>query len=139
VSVGVQNNQLLASVKFASTGLGRAVAAMYAGDFMKAVSVGFAPGQFEFAKEKSRAGGINFTSGHTLLELSCVPIPANSNALLQNITGDGKSLSSAKAKLKRQRELDLVLVRLMPAPRGGCTRTKAERLAELAEMRKATR
>jgi HK97 family phage prohead protease len=51
--------------------------------FVKAVSVGFLPIEWQWADDdKSRPGGINFER-QELLEISVCPIPANANALVQ--------------------------------------------------------
>jgi Caudovirus prohead serine protease len=83
---------LPSNVKFAGTTFARAVAAQIAGGFLHATSVGFRPLDFDFAKSASRKGGIDFKK-QELLEVSIVPIPANSSCLLTGITGaEGKSL-----------------------------------------------
>jgi phage head maturation protease len=61
---------------------------------LRAASVGFAPGQWEFSKDKSRPNGIDFISGHTLLEWSVVNVPANASCLCESIVGQ-KSASGA--------------------------------------------
>jgi HK97 family phage prohead protease len=126
-SIGVVNDKLMVGVKFASTGLGKAVAGLVHKGFLNALSVGFAPIDYEFAKAASRKGGIDFTSTE-LLEVSIVPVPANANALLTGMS-DGKTMTSVRAKAKRLRDLELIKLRTAPM-------TKREaREVELARMR----
>ena len=49
--------------------------------FLKTVSVGFAPIEWEPTRDKSRPGGVDFKK-QELWELSIVPIPANPNAVI---------------------------------------------------------
>jgi HK97 family phage prohead protease len=53
---------------------------MVDGGFIKAVSVGFIPLEWSFAKEADRQFGINF-SKQELIEISLCPVPCNPNAL----------------------------------------------------------
>jgi HK97 family phage prohead protease len=53
------------------------------GGYLRAGSVGFLPGQYKFSTDIDRPGGVDFTSGHELLEFSITPIPANENALAE--------------------------------------------------------
>jgi len=155
VSVGVQDGKLMASVKFASTGLGLGVADLIGGGFLRAVSVGFAPIDFEFAKNAARKGGIDFKA-QELLEISIVPIPANSSCLLTGITGsDGKSISAKEERkrvlaemrqpntaLKRKRARALELLKVSaPLPYSGpaSRMTRADRARVLAEIRRGPR
>lgn len=59
---------------------------LYKGGFLKAVSVGFLPLEDPkpITDENGRVTGMEF-SNQELLELSCVSVPANSNALLQAV------------------------------------------------------
>jgi HK97 family phage prohead protease len=52
------------------------------GGFINAVSVGFMPVEYSFAKDKERPFGIDFER-QELLEISVVPVPANANALIE--------------------------------------------------------
>ena len=58
---------------------GWTVGQLYAKGFMRAVSVGFQPDEFDHDAE---TGGMRFKK-QTLLELSAVPVPANPNALME--------------------------------------------------------
>jgi phage head maturation protease len=120
LSVGVRNGRLMVDVAFASTGLGRTMASMIDDGFMRAVSVGFIPLSFDFAKGPGRAGGIDFHACE-LLEVSVVPIPANANCgLVSIVSGDGKAIivprqlgkpERLKEIEKRERELDVIRLR----------------------------
>lgn len=59
-------------------GFGFMVYQFYAQKYMHAVSVGFQPQEYTFAED--RKFGINFKK-QALLEYSCVPVPANPNAI----------------------------------------------------------
>jgi hypothetical protein len=61
---------------------GYMVGEMYAKGFLRAVSVGFVGLKWSYAKEKDRSGGMDFHQ-QELLEYSCVPVPANPDALLE--------------------------------------------------------
>jgi uncharacterized protein len=52
----------------------------YKGGFLSAVSIGFLPKAYEMRLEDGVPAGFDFTSSE-LLELSCVPVPANPQAL----------------------------------------------------------
>ncbi len=107
-SVGVQDGKLTVGVKFAQTEFAKAVTAMLSGGYMRAVSVGFAPTEWAFAKAGSRQGGIDFNK-QELLEVSVVPVPANAACLLTGI--EGKSLS-----LKDQRRRTPATFKLANTP-----------------------
>lgn len=55
---------------------------MYAGGWLRAVSVGFEPKKWSFVEDSARPYGIEYES-QTLCEISAVPIPANPNALIE--------------------------------------------------------
>lgn len=84
-NVRVQGSQLVGDIEFMSAEANpnaEAVYQMVKGGFLKTVSVGFSPLEWEQTKDKSRPGGIDFKK-QELLEISVVPIPANPNALVQ--------------------------------------------------------
>ena len=60
---------------------GHSVARMYQEGFLKAVSVGLSAKEWKFVEDKDRPYGIDFIR-QELLEYSCVPIPANPQALI---------------------------------------------------------
>jgi len=129
-SVGVQSGKLMVGVKFASTGIGRSIAGLVHKGFLNAVSVGFAPISYDFAKTPGRAGGIDFKS-QELLEVSIVPIPANANALLVGIAEGNKGFNAIKLKEQSRRERELELLKLRAKP---LTAREAREL-EVARMR----
>jgi len=130
ISVGVEGDKLVASVRFAQTSMGRAVAGLIASGNLNAVSVGFVPLDYEFAKTANRRGGIDFTSTE-LLEISVVPVPANASALLTGIAEDnGREFSAPKAaKARRERDLELIRLRLPPLGK------REQRIVDLARMK----
>ena len=77
---------------------------MVRGGFVQAVSVGFAPIEWRWAKEPGRLGAIDFIR-QTLLEISVVTIPANKEALL---IGASAEPASQRARDARRRKLHLL-------------------------------
>ena len=78
VKVGPEGTQLLATVQWdMNDELGVQLQSKYANKFMRAVSVGFRPLEFEFI---DGGNGIRFTK-QELLELSAVPVPAQPKAM----------------------------------------------------------
>jgi hypothetical protein len=55
---------------------------LYKGGFLNATSVGFLPIEMHYSDEPARKGGLNFVK-QELMEFSLVPVPANSEALLE--------------------------------------------------------
>jgi len=81
-----KNGKLMFDIKFASTEFAKEVFSLYADGFLNAVSVGFQV--LKWGKEKSTYN----IDQQELLELSCVPIPANSEALVaKGIDADYKN------------------------------------------------
>jgi HK97 family phage prohead protease len=83
-NVRVEGSRLIGDIEFMGADVNpnaEAVYQMVKGGFLKTVSVGFQPIEWELAKDKSRPQGVNFKK-QELLEISIVPIPANANALL---------------------------------------------------------
>lgn len=78
VDVTIANGRMKAVTKFADTAFGREVFNLYRGGFMSAFSVGFRPLEYEPVKS---GRGMRYTKNE-LLEYSCVPVPANSEATL---------------------------------------------------------
>ena len=77
---------LLARMHFAPTGFAKEVEGLYRQGYQRGVSVGFRPVRFEERRDL-RSGallGIQFLE-HELLEISAVPVPANSQALLAGV------------------------------------------------------
>lgn len=66
---------------------------------LRASSVGFIPGDWEWSSDPKRKWGIDFKQGHVLLEASIVSIPANPDALLEmHIPGQDKEIGSPEAQ-----------------------------------------
>ena len=55
---------------------------LYKGGFLSAVSVGFLPIKWAWTEDKDRKYGVDFEE-QELLEYSCVPVPANAEALIE--------------------------------------------------------
>ena len=84
-NVRVEGSALIGDIEFMGADVNpnaEAVYQMVKGGFLKTVSVGFQPIEWELSKDKSRPQGVNFKK-QELLEISIVPIPANPNALVQ--------------------------------------------------------
>ena len=84
VKKNIKEKTLVASAEFTSRDMnpfGFSIFQMYVGGFMKAVSVGFRPVEFDFSEDKKRPLGIDFKK-QELLEFSAVPVPANPDALV---------------------------------------------------------
>lgn len=84
-NVRVRGSQLVGEIEFAPAEVNpkaETVRQMVEAGFLKSVSVGFVPLDYEFSNDKSRPFGIDFKR-QELLEISVVPVPANANALLQ--------------------------------------------------------
>jgi len=80
----VEGGQLKSQAQFVSreiSAFGHSIARMYQEKFLNAVSVGFSAKEWKFTEENDRPLGIDFIR-QELLEYSCVPIPANPQALI---------------------------------------------------------
>lgn len=76
---------------------------MYMGGYMRAVSVGFIPKSWRVpAQDEARGYGVDFVK-QELTEYSCVPVPANPNALMQ---ARGAGIDTAPMKSWAERALD---------------------------------
>lgn len=76
---------LLAKMNFAETAFADEIYQMYEGKFMRAFSVGFVPIKYQDYDEEERKAGQpkrRYTE-QELLEYSCVPVPANPEAVVQ--------------------------------------------------------
>jgi len=83
--VWVEGEKLKADAEFTPIGMARfndTVFDMYKQGFLSATSVGFIPLKYAFTDDPQRRYGIDFLE-QELLEFSCVPIPANSDALIE--------------------------------------------------------
>ena len=87
ISIAVKNNQLVATVQFATKDVypfADTIFQLYRGGFLHAVSVGFLVSEYEIIvsdDDPSSPIGAVFTAME-LLEISAVPIPANPEALV---------------------------------------------------------
>ena len=84
-NVRIEGARLLGDIDFMSAEINpnaEAVYQMVKGGFLKTVSVGFQPIEWQRSTDKNRPGGVDFQK-QELLEISIVPIPANANALGQ--------------------------------------------------------
>lgn len=98
---------------------------LYVGRYMRATSVGFRPLEYSFAED--RKWGINFIR-QELLEYSCVPVPANADAL-----ADAKAHGVELAPMKGWAERWLDESRKSIAPADLKARSTMERLRSLAD------
>jgi HK97 family phage prohead protease len=80
--------------------------------YLKAGSVGFMPIDYTFADDRDRPFGIDFHE-QELLEFSVVPIPANSNALVQ---AAAKGLIGDRDIVSLKKDQVLPQPRRLPAP-----------------------
>jgi HK97 family phage prohead protease len=81
-----EKSKLKAEAEFTPKGMARfndTVLDMLKGGFLNATSVGFAPLKYAFVDDPSRKYGIDFIE-QELLEFSVVPVPANSEALVES-------------------------------------------------------
>jgi uncharacterized protein len=92
VNIEKANRQLLIKVQFATAAdnpEAEKVFKLYQGGYMNAVSIGFIPREVEFIlDENSRPTGVRYLTSE-LLELSCVPVPANPQALAKSAASNG--------------------------------------------------
>lgn len=84
---------------------------MVKGGFVQAVSVGFAPIDWRWARETDRLGSVDFIR-QTLLEISVVTIPANQQALL---IGAEAETALQRGQGARRRKVDLIRLRHDPS------------------------
>jgi HK97 family phage prohead protease len=83
VNLKVEGGRLIGDIEFVPASvnpLAEMTYQLYRGSFLNAVSVGFAPLDVKLADQDKRPGGLDFLR-QELLEISCVPVPANGNAL----------------------------------------------------------
>jgi hypothetical protein len=90
------------------------VRGMIAAGVLRGASVGFVPGKFKFTSDPQRPMGIDFMDGHTLTEWSVCAVPANPSCLVVGPASGSKS-----------------------AIRDSAATTRAQRIAEAAEFRRA--
>lgn len=83
--VRVEDGVLKARAQFMPreiSGFANAVFEAYKGGFLSATSVGFLPLKYNFVDDPQRRFGVDFLE-QELLEFSCVPVPANAEALIE--------------------------------------------------------
>jgi len=100
----ISADRLMGQVQFASADVypfADQVYKLVKNGFINSVSVGFTPIEWEWAD--NRQGGIDFTR-QELLEISVVPVPANSHALVESAV---KSLAQRGAALAEHSTLTL--------------------------------
>ena len=100
----IEGGKLKADLALAPTAMAGEVEKLISARVLKAVSVGFAPGEWKWRDRKGE--GIDFVSGHQLLEASVVNVPANPDALLEGPMLELRHLSGEAGK--RQRTLELI-------------------------------
>jgi len=95
-SIAVVNGNLVATAEFAGADLSPMadqVFRLYEQGFMRAVSVGFRPLS---QSTHNDSGGVDYGAVE-LLEFSCVPVPANPEALRKSLASHGGDVSEARA------------------------------------------
>ena len=103
VNISAANGELIIDVEFAdaeTNPFADIVYRLYMGGFMSAVSVGFIPIEWEQGKKDGEPKR-KYTK-QELLELSCVPVPSNPEAVMQSLQ------ASRTAKVIKLKELKLV-------------------------------
>lgn len=98
VAIDKENGQLLITVQFATASenpQADSIFKLYTGGFLHAVSVGFLPLQQEMRIEDGVPVGMDFHE-QELLELSCVNIPANAEALARQRAAKNLGLKNWK-------------------------------------------
>ena len=114
---GMEGGRLKSKMVFASDSFAQRVRKMVDERVLRGASVGFKPGEWSFAKDTSRPGGIDFLKGHQLLEWSICNVPANSQCLFER-ADDAKTAEAAIEAAKQQ---------AAPAPFRDPFRDQAER------------
>ncbi len=105
IKLWIDRQGLWAIIEFAETELAEQYWQLYSRGFMRAVSVGFIPKKGEWASEENVRLYV-----HTeveLLEISCVPIPSNPEALVKDTSGrnnwlEMKNAEREEAKIMRE-------------------------------------
>lgn len=99
----IDRQGLWAVIEFAESDLAEEYWRLYSTGFMRAVSVGFIPKKGEWQQEENVRLYIH--SEVELLEISCVPIPSNPEALVKDTGGRNSWLEAKKAEREEQKIL----------------------------------
>jgi HK97 family phage prohead protease len=145
-SVWIAGSKLKAAIKLApgsANPMSDQVRQLVNDRFLSAVSVGFVPLKWEFAKDRSRPNGINFLE-QTLLEFSIVGIPANPEATIDSTPvaigagSGGKSASDIEMAARRceARALAAKARSIAESISDPVPTTREQRIAQAAEFRR---
>jgi hypothetical protein len=128
---------LLATSTFPAAGvsaLSDQVRGMLAAGVLRGVSVGFRAGKIEFSRDPARPLGINFLSGHQMVESSFVSVGANPAALVIGPTS-AKAVGEYAMQVRQHEARSLVSL----VKTGGATRSapssREQRLAEVRRLK----
>jgi HK97 family phage prohead protease len=124
---------LLATATFPEQGVSAMsdqVRGMVAAGVLRGCSVGFSPGRFEFSKDPARPMGINFLSGHKLIEASICAVPANQSCLVIGPTS-AKAIDEYAMQVRQSDARSLI----SSLGKSGTSRSPATREQRLAEAR----
>ncbi len=138
LALEITDHGLLAMMQFADHELAQDVFALYAGGFLRAFSVGFRALEYGPRKDETSRGWL--ISKAELMEFSCVPVPANQDALVlaskalklcQSVTRAADAarhyLDLPEAEQTRSADLD-------PLDEPAETQTRVDLSAALAEL-----
>jgi HK97 family phage prohead protease len=103
--VGPVGKKLMGTIEFAPAetyAFADTIYRLLVGKYLRAVSVGFIPREWEFVNDPARPMGISFTK-QELLEISVCAVPANPNALS---AARAKGIDTRPLRNWAQRELD---------------------------------
>ncbi len=92
----IQDDSLQALVEFAPTAFARQIANLFASGFMRGISVGFRPLEYQTRKSSQGRGGYLFKR-QELLEISAAPVPMHSEALSLGVDDHATDASTLPA------------------------------------------
>lgn len=95
----IDGTRLRSTVRLSNDRFAQRVGQMLDEGVLRAASVGFQPGEWSFSTDKARPFGIDFKSGHELLEWSIVSVPANADCLVDG-AGAAKSATPRLDELR---------------------------------------
>jgi HK97 family phage prohead protease len=132
--VHAAGGKLKGTLTLAPTAAGEHMRELIASKVLKAVSIGFIPGEFEPISTRSK--GFRFTKGTQLLECSVVPVPASPGALVE--LGFEERLAELKETrdkiLREQAQIDVAEAKRQADFKR--TMARVERKQETREQRK---